>query len=145
MTPTEYRQFCESTYCAPTHIDREEYLGLLLIEEVGEVASLFAKAMRDGHEVDRLRLKKELGDVLWASSMLTHQSVEASWIGRDGVGTSPTSHYLGWIRPTPCAFANAQRLCWRFGFSPCDVALANVAKLKSRQARGVLRGSGDER
>jgi NTP pyrophosphatase (non-canonical NTP hydrolase) len=48
MTPLEYKQFCESTYACPPGTDREEYLRLLLIEELGEVASLFAKAMRDG-------------------------------------------------------------------------------------------------
>jgi NTP pyrophosphatase (non-canonical NTP hydrolase) len=50
MTPAEYKQFCESTYVCPPSTDREEYLRLLLIEEIGEVASLFAKAMRDGVE-----------------------------------------------------------------------------------------------
>lgn len=48
MMPLEYKTFCESTYSCPPGTDREEYLRLLLIEELGEVASLFAKAMRDG-------------------------------------------------------------------------------------------------
>lgn len=51
MTPAEYKDFCESTYACPPGTDREEYLRLLLIEELGEVASLFSKAMRDGVRV----------------------------------------------------------------------------------------------
>ena len=43
MTPLEYKTFCESTYACP-----EEYLRLLLVKKLGKVASLFAKAMRDG-------------------------------------------------------------------------------------------------
>jgi len=50
MTPLEYKQFCESTYSCPPGTAREEYLQLLLVEELGEVASLFAKAIRDGVE-----------------------------------------------------------------------------------------------
>lgn len=44
-----------------------EYALLNLAGEVGEVLSLEAKLIRDGGNVDefRVKLKKELGDVLW--------------------------------------------------------------------------------
>ena len=147
MTPTEYRQFCETTYCAPAHVDREEYLRLLLIEEVGEVASLFAKSMRDGHEVDRGRLEKELGDVMWAAVMFAP-------IGRVDMTRWPLAStcekmlngiYQVVAYPPPLVFHHVCELCVQCGFDPEQVALANVEKLKSRQARGVLHGSGDER
>jgi hypothetical protein len=138
MTPTEYRQFCETTYCAPASVDREEYLRLLLIEEVGEVASLFAKAMRDGHVVDMSRLEKELGDVMWAAVMFAQHGIPSWW---SGYAFGDLSRALDLTD----GFAGAQNLCKTCGFDPEQVALANVEKLKSRQARGVLHGSGDER
>jgi hypothetical protein len=138
MTPNESRQVCQTTYCAPSTVDRDEYLHLLLIEEVGEVASLFAKAMRDGHEVDRDKLLKELGDVMWASVMLAQHGIPSWW---SGYAFGDLSRALDLTD----GFAGAQNLCKTCGLDPEDVALANVEKLKSRQARGVLHGSGDER
>jgi NTP pyrophosphatase (non-canonical NTP hydrolase) len=37
------------------------------------------------------------------------------------------------------------RLCNMFGLRPSEVLAANKEKLESRRARGVLRGSGDDR
>jgi NTP pyrophosphatase (non-canonical NTP hydrolase) len=37
------------------------------------------------------------------------------------------------------------RLCRFFGMQPSEVIAANIQKLESRKARGVLRGSGDNR
>ena len=147
MTPTEYRQFCESTYCAPSTVDREEYLRLLLIEEVGEVASLFAKAMRDGHEVDQDRLLKELGDVMWAAVMMTPMSrVDMTrWPMIRTCDPMLTGMRQVVEYPPSLVFHRVCELCVQCGFEPESAALANVEKLKSRQARGVLHGSGDER
>jgi hypothetical protein len=146
MTPTEYRQFCETTYCAPASVDREEYLRLLLIEEVGEVASLFAKAMRDGHEVDRGRLMKELGDVMWCAVAYASATHMDEWpaTAEDGGATSFADALVLIADTTPYLFPRVCDLCIMCGFAPEDVALANVEKLQSRQARGVLHGSGDE-
>lgn len=41
------------------------YALLNLTGEVGELNSLVAKAMRDGHEIDLEKVKLELGDILW--------------------------------------------------------------------------------
>lgn len=46
---------------------------LALCEEVGEVQGKFAKSFRDGTKLDRLALKKELGDVLWNLSALCYE------------------------------------------------------------------------
>ena len=78
MTPNDYQQFALSTYCAPEHVDRPGYLMHLLFEEVGEVMSLFAKSMRDGHDVDRDTLLHELGDVLWCVACLHWQTWRSS-------------------------------------------------------------------
>ena len=84
----------------------DQYLSLGLVGEAGEVASLFAKAVRDsGKLVDRDNLKKELGDVLWFVAVLAQ-------------------HY---------------------NMDMQDVAVSNINKLRSRQQRGTLQGSGDDR
>ena len=46
--PKQYQEFCASTYAAPEDVDRMTYLTLLYFEELGELCSLYAKAMRDG-------------------------------------------------------------------------------------------------
>lgn len=84
----------------------DQYLSLGLVGEAGEVASLFAKAVRDsGGLVNQDNLKKELGDVLWFVAVLAeHYSMDMQ-----------------------------------------DVAVGNINKLRSRQQRNTLQGSGDDR
>jgi NTP pyrophosphatase (non-canonical NTP hydrolase) len=49
--------------------------GLGIAGEAGEVADLIKKRIGHGHPLDKERLKKELGDVLWYVSAL------ATWAG----------------------------------------------------------------
>jgi NTP pyrophosphatase (non-canonical NTP hydrolase) len=84
------------------------YLYNGLSGEVGEVCSLYAKAIRDGvenHQRFAEQLKKELGDVLWFIAGLSKFH----------------------------------------GLTLKEVAEANIEKLKSRQQRNTLKGSGDDR
>jgi NTP pyrophosphatase (non-canonical NTP hydrolase) len=180
MTPLEYKQFCETTYACPPGTDREEYLRLLLIEELGEVASLFAKAMRDGVEcpdcicdcacfecphynycascncyariygpeaVNRAALLKELGDVMWCAAMI--YTDDDGWLDEhvslvmDTGRISQVAH-MHWSH-WPSVFRVVQRLCLNLGFTPEEVATANVEKLKGRRERGTIHGQGDER
>jgi NTP pyrophosphatase (non-canonical NTP hydrolase) len=89
----------------PTALN-DQYLSLGLVGEAGEVASLFAKAVRDSEGlVNQDNLKKELGDVLWFVAVLAqHYNIDMN-----------------------------------------DLAIGNINKLRSRQQRGVLGGSGDDR
>ena len=173
MTPIQYKQFCESTYACPEGTDREEYLRLLLIEELGEVASLFAKAMRDGvsrvedgytsdpkidhtygpEAVDREALKKELGDVMWCAAMLDdrdwRQNIVVWPVEKRWLNDRPASEMLGDIWAEYDDGASA--LMWacfaviKLGFAPEEVATANVEKLRGRRERGTIHGAGDER
>lgn len=78
-------------------------------DEAGEVQAIFKKWIRDDMadpaKLDTLRLKKELGDVLWYVAVVAHD----------------------------------------LGLTLNDIAQTNVDKLASRQKRGVLGGSGDDR
>jgi len=48
------------------------YTALGLNGEAGETAELIKKALFHGHELDRDKLKKELGDVLWYVAVMAH-------------------------------------------------------------------------
>lgn len=104
MNLREYQELA-ARLALPTALNHQ-YLSLGLVGEAGEVASLFAKAVRDsGGLVNRDSLKKELGDVLWFVAVLAEF----------------------------------------YNMDMHDVAVANINKLRSRQERGTLQGSGDDR
>lgn len=81
----------------------ENTLGL--VGEAGEVAEKTKKVLRDGADIDKTEIMKELGDVLFYVT----------------------------------ALANF------YGGSLQEVVNLNVEKLNSRQQRGKLQGSGDNR
>lgn len=68
LTLNEYQRQAFQ-YALPT-AQTPHYLVPGLAEEVGEVASLFAKAQRNEKPVSLELLQKELGDVLWMVSSL---------------------------------------------------------------------------
>lgn len=175
MTPHEYKKLASVTYDCPPGTDREEYLRDLLDEEIGEVASLFAKAKRDGimlpgsnpsckkcgglsvagccgervygdAAVNRAKLEKELGDVMWAAVMLSDSIINDRWtvFGKDKAQSASFARREV-LFDRPLAFVNAQQLCVFHGFRPESVAVKNIEKLRSRAERGTLHGSGDER
>ena len=76
MNLREYQEMA-SRLALPTALN-DQYLSLGLVGEAGEVASLFAKAVRDsGGLVSRDNLKKELGDVLWFVAVLAeHYNID---------------------------------------------------------------------
>lgn len=69
MDLKEYQKFTRTTAFYPgagtESITSAIYLGLGLTGESGEVAEKIKKAYRDGIEMDKLELAKELGDVMW--------------------------------------------------------------------------------
>ena len=100
----DYQELAETTAMYPENA-KITYPLLGLNGEVGEVCEKVKKHIRDGRELDKEDLTKELGDVLWYLAITA----------RD------------------------------LGIDLQEVAEVNIAKLKSRQERGVLGGSGDNR
>lgn len=105
----EYQQRCLETAIYPNVGNNLSHAVHELTSEAGEVAGVVKRIGRDcgGVLTDeyRDRIKKEVGDVLWAAAMV----------------------------------------CYEAGINLSDAAEANIAKLRDRQIRGVLQGSGDER
>jgi len=66
MMPNEYQQLAMRTRNIPYNHKRDMLMHAVLglTSEAGEVAGIFQKEYQ-GHEIDPLHLKKELGDCLW--------------------------------------------------------------------------------
>lgn len=146
--------------------NNEEYLTLGLIAEVGEAAGKLAKRRRDG-VWDEKAFIKELGDILWFVANLAdyyddadiHDSLKncfaptkieheqnyndmrylANFAVQVAADDSDDAELyeaaIGWLRATAKSF----------GYELAQVAEINIAKLRDRQARGVIKGDGDER
>lgn len=67
MNFNEYSEAARSTRLPTAD---HSYVVLNLVGEVGELYGKFAKAIRDGGQVDRADMQKELGDILWQLSAL---------------------------------------------------------------------------
>lgn len=163
MTFEEYQK--EAVSFRTDTANNEEYLTLGLIAEVGEAAGKLAKRVRDG-VWDEKAFIKELGDILWFVANLadyydrengTKFSAELKdcfeaevdderfdedimrllvyWTGfflDEGSHLSDIVFEVG-------GFAK------KYGYTLEQVAEINIAKLRDRQARGVIKGNGDER
>lgn len=74
MKMNEYQQLAEVTAnrtTADTDDKRYTNYAMGLSGEAGEVTDLLKKAVFHGHDLDKDKLKKELGDVLWYVAMLS--------------------------------------------------------------------------
>lgn len=146
--------------------NNEEYLTLGLIEEVGEAAGKLAKRTRDG-VFDEKAFIKELGDIL-----LFVANLADFYDNRDNSDyySNCLSNCFEITSRGECAEARAMLylfcdiadlynrmvsfhcvILWlaclskKYGYTLERVAEINLAKLRDRQARGVISGNGDER
>lgn len=146
--------------------NNEEYLTLGLIAEVGEAAGKLAKRRRDG-VWDEKAFIKELGDILWFVANLaeyydkyhdTDLSAELkSSFNRDAFAVLfgkayqmiRVANYAVELVKSGGRFAElVDEICdlaGRYGYTLEQVAEINIAKLRDRAARGVIKGNGDER
>ena len=164
MTFEEYQQ--EAVKFRTETANNEEYLTLGLIAEVGEAAGKLAKRRRDDVFEEKAFIK-ELGDILWfvANLLDYRKNKEAKqrlkdcflWAFYDAA--FPKSHLM-FVAAQAAHLANSSRfysdafehiLRWLgclandFGYTLEQVAEINLAKLRDRAARGVIKGNGDER
>lgn len=74
LTLNEYQKLALATMAndLTPEIDKAT-LGLGIAGESGEVADIVKKELGHGHTTDRLKLAKELGDVLWYVAVLANR------------------------------------------------------------------------
>jgi NTP pyrophosphatase (non-canonical NTP hydrolase) len=66
MNADEYQKLAERTMTEETgRLDRMTNAALGLAGESGEIADMVKKHLYHGHQLDLVKLKKELGDVQW--------------------------------------------------------------------------------
>lgn len=145
--------------------NNEEYLTLGLIAEVGEAAGKLAKRRRDG-VWDEKAFIKELGDILWFVANLADyydrkNGLSYSFQLRDcfemtGVSKLADKEMMEYLAFDLAGLVKGfggmdniihklSCLAKRQGYTLEQVAEINIAKLRDRAARGVIKGNGDER
>lgn len=154
MNLKQYAAFTASTAVYPLDQARE-YLSLGLFSELGEVAGILKRAIRDGKGlVDLDKLRDELGDCLWYLVQLFGPAPELWSIAWDDASRYPAPHKsdLGLMQKvgnttlTPdMRVVSFVRLVRRYYFTIDELMEANTAKLSGRMTRGTIHGAGDGR
>ena len=164
MTFDEYQK--QAVSFRTESANNEEYLTLGLIEEVGEAAGKLAKRTRDG-VWDEKAFIKELGDILWFVANLADYydraydtscsvflkdcfDVEADGASFDVSMMKNIASYVALTVRDDGNYLNdvvaeVGDLAGKYGYTLEQVAEINLAKLRDRQARGVISGNGDDR
>lgn len=134
-----------------------QYLSLGLWGEVGELASLVAKSIRDETELDKTAVAKELGDVMWftaSSAMFMDAEEDFTSLLKDTEAidnartlTEEAEAVLDATIRTDFVdlFDSIASLAHGLGYTLDEVLEMNLAKLRSRRDRGKITGSGDDR
>lgn len=164
MTFEEYQNEAVKFRCETAN--NEEYLTLGLIAEVGEAAGKLAKRRRDGVFDDKAFIK-ELGDILWFITNLADyyksdciqqacklnfkqlentyyqdiDDIKALAIFASRLAADNTKDLVNFAYAIGCLVVIAKS----FDYTIEQVAEINIAKLRDRAARGVIKGDGDER
>jgi NTP pyrophosphatase (non-canonical NTP hydrolase) len=124
-----------------------------LVAEVGEVAGLFQKSLRDSVPVDVDRLVLELGDVLWyAAACATLQRDELfvarreqPWVRAEDVAPGALGAVLAYAQHPSQVAAWVRDLAVAHGRTLDEVQIRNLDKLGRRAATGTIGGSGEDR
>lgn len=124
-----------------------------LVAEVGEVAALFQKSLRDSVPVDVDRLVLELGDVLWyAAACATLQRDELfvarreqPWVRAEDVAPGSLGAVLAYAQHPSQVAAWVRDLAVAHGRTLDEVQTRNLDKLGRRAATGTIGGSGEDR
>lgn len=138
MNAAEFQTEALKTWTAPLRGTPAglEYLRLGLVSEVGEVAGVLKRIIRDGWPVEvwRQKLVIELGDVAWYAAVSTYE--DGSCFEDRDTHSALASSFISLATYARMTEAN---ITWP------EVFDAVIAKLRDRQARGVIKGEGDNR
>ena len=98
MDFTEYQIFTRTTAVYP-EFEAQEYLMYGLMSEVGELAALLKREIRDEEHIGLDELQKELGDVLWYLARLADTfDLHLNKIAQCNVDKLSKRKYLGMLQ-----------------------------------------------
>lgn len=144
----EYIRWTDSTAVYPK--DREEeYLRLGLLSEVGEVAGVLKRRVRDG-VVAPEKLLAEVGDLLWYLARLHRDtsvwSAAAKNVEEGSSGDIETLLEIAVLSGGPVrTVSNFLSFLHAHSFTLEQVIASNTDKLEGRKQRNTIHGAGDER
>lgn len=135
----------------------EAYFGLL--EELGEVAGVFKRMARgdNGGELDREKLTKELGDLLWYTVRVAFLASNVRQpvldiFAHEKAAFKPEDLRQLWRKVqqfTEAGRSNRSYILFCIatfaGLDLREVATKNLEKLRARKQAGTIQGSGDNR
>jgi NTP pyrophosphatase (non-canonical NTP hydrolase) len=153
-----YIRWTDTTAIYPQERE-QEYLRLGLLSEVGEVAGVLKRRVRDG-EISPEKLLAEIGDLLWYLARL-HRNAE-TWSEAAELDAKSNGDYRGSeaqsvedidtlvqiaaLTDGPVqTVARFLRLLRRHDLALDEVITSNIAKLEGRKQRNTIQGAGDER
>lgn len=119
----------------------EQYVKLALVEEVGELCGVLAKAIRKGVTPSREKIVEELGDVLWnVAEEATLQGEKLGECIRLGLHEEAHSTFprsiLEW--PSRIRVIAVLNAIMEMGTSTSEVVSVNLHKLRKRKEGGTL-------
>jgi NTP pyrophosphatase (non-canonical NTP hydrolase) len=153
-----YIRWTDTTAIYPQERE-QEYLRLGLLSEVGEVAGVLKRRVRDGETAPE-KLLAETGDLLWYLARL-HRNTEA-WSEAAKLDVQSNGDHRGSeaqsvedidtlvqiaaLTGGPVqTVARFLRLLRRHNLTLNEVITSNTAKLEGRKQRNTIQGAGDER
>jgi hypothetical protein len=151
MTPDQY-QLAAWRFARPSVREgdkAQDHARYGLLAEIGELAAIYQKSVRDGVPVDRDRVRAELGDVLWyVAACATLSDLKMSDLGmhapQPGLSMLQLVQAATWHSLTTLPGLVAE-IAGRHGLGLAEVMEANVDKLARRAATGTIGGSGEDR
>jgi NTP pyrophosphatase (non-canonical NTP hydrolase) len=121
MKFNEYQQLAERTAYRENDTAERRFLNFSfgLMGETGEVVDLLKKHLFHGHELDRLKLKIELGDILWyIATIATTAGIELDNIGECNIAKLKARYPEGFSEEksinraeNKCPFCNGAMPC----------------------------------
>ena len=144
MTLDEYQELAFKTCTKASYCD--EYLNLGYLAEVGELAGKLAKRVR-GDVINDMPIMLEIGDIAWMIS------IKARLHGKQITLCPLVPYYHGTVFDLLTPANNSHNLkmsilkevCDNLGVDFWECLQLNIDKLSSRQDRGTIIGSGDNR
>ncbi len=144
MTLDEYQELAFKTCTKSSYCD--EYLDLGYLAEVGELAGKLAKRVR-GDIINDMPIMLEIGDISWFIAIKARLHGEQITLVPIVPGFHDTVFDL--MHPAQNAFnlkmSILKNVCDKLGFYFWECLRLNIDKLSSRQDRGTIIGSGDNR